>query len=181
MTETWWVASANPVKAHAVELALRRLYPARVAEIRPLPLPSGVAAQPIGEVETRRGAYTRAAAAHRRETKGDGWVGLEGGVAEIDGALYGIAWAAVGARLRGRFHISLARSASFPLPHEVAERVRGGEELGHADDAVFGATNSKQAGGAVGLLSGGALERAELYAMAVLLALLPFRNPQLTW
>ena len=85
MTETWWVASANPVKARAVELALRRLYPARVAEIRPLPLPSGVAAQPIGEVETRRGAYTRAAAAHRRETKGDGWVGLEGGVAEIDG------------------------------------------------------------------------------------------------
>lgn len=181
MTETWWVASGNPVKARAVELALQRLYPARVFEVRPLSLPSGVAAQPIGEAETRRGARNRVVAAHRQEAKGDGWVGLEGGVTEIDGALYAMAWAAVGAEWQERFQIHLARSASFPLPREVAQRVRAGEELGQADDAVFSARNSKQAGGAVGLLSGGALERAELYAVAVLLALLPFRNPQLTW
>ena len=181
MAEIWWVASGNPVKARALRLALRRLWPEREFAARPLPLASGVAAQPFGEAETRRGARLRAENAHRLESEGAGWVGLEGGVTDIDGALYGLAWAAVGAPLNGRFHISLARSASFPLPVAVAERVRGGQELGAADDAVFGVENSKQAGGAVGLLSGGALQRDELYAMAVLLALLPFRNPQLRW
>ena len=181
MTETWWVASGNPVKLRAVERAWARLEATRAIEARPLALPSAVAAQPVGETETRRGARLRVLAARRQEPEGAGWVGLEGGVTDIEGMLYGIAWAAVGAEWQGRFQIHLARTASFPLPQEVAERVRAGEELGHADDAVFGASNSKQGGGAVGLLSGGALERDELYAMAVFLALLPFRNPQLTW
>ncbi len=181
MSEIWWVASANPVKARAVAGALHRLYPRRVVELRALALPSDVAAQPLGEAETRRGARQRVLNARDQQRQGVAWVGLEGGVVEIEGSLYAFTWAAVGADLRGEFRIITARSASFPLPEEVAKRVRAGEELGVADDAVFGATNSKQAGGAVGLLSGGVLGRAELYATAVLLALLPFGNPQLQW
>ena len=52
-------------------------------------------------------------------------------------------------------------------------------ELGQADDVVFGATNSKQAMGAVGLLTGGLISRADLYRPAVLLALIPFKNAAL--
>ncbi|MCY4106378.1 MAG: inosine/xanthosine triphosphatase [Chloroflexi bacterium] len=181
MTDLWWVASGNPVKLRAVELALARFDATKAYEVRGLKIPSGVAAQPMGETETRRGAKQRVQAAQKRQPVGAGWVGLEGGVMEWEGTLYGMAWAAVAAELQGRVALHLARSASFPLPLEIAERVRAGAELGEADDAVFGTTLSKQGGGAVGLLSGGALERDELYATAVFLALLPFRNPELSW
>jgi non-canonical (house-cleaning) NTP pyrophosphatase len=57
--------------------------------------------------------------------------------------------------------------------------VRQGMELGDADDAVFGRSNSKQANGAVGILTGNVIDRAELYEQAVVLALIPFKNPEL--
>ena len=68
---------------------------------------------------------------------------------------------------------------SFYLPPQVAELVRQGVELGEADDIVFGQSNSKQASGAVGLLTGDVIDRAGLYEGAVILALIPFKNRQL--
>ena len=50
---------------------------------------------------------------------------------------------------------------------------------GDADDVVFERSNSKQANGAVGLLTGDVITRASLYAHAVVLALIPFRNMEL--
>ncbi len=44
---------------------------------------------------------------------------------------------------------------------------------------VFGRTNSKQGNGAVGLLTGDVIDRAAYYVHAVILALIPFRNPEL--
>jgi non-canonical (house-cleaning) NTP pyrophosphatase len=61
----------------------------------------------------------------------------------------------------------------------VADLVRHGMELGHADDQVFGRNNSKQMNGAVGILTANAIDREELYAHAVMLALIPFLNPTL--
>jgi non-canonical (house-cleaning) NTP pyrophosphatase len=52
-------------------------------------------------------------------------------------------------------------------------------ELGEADDCIFGRSNSKQINGAVGILTADAVDREELYAHAVLLALIPFLNPTL--
>jgi non-canonical (house-cleaning) NTP pyrophosphatase len=52
-------------------------------------------------------------------------------------------------------------------------------ELGDADDRVFGCTDSKREGGAVGLLTGGTIDRTGLYQHAVALALIPFRNADL--
>jgi non-canonical (house-cleaning) NTP pyrophosphatase len=52
-------------------------------------------------------------------------------------------------------------------------------ELGEADDRVFGCNNSKQQNGAIGLLTGDAVDRAGLYVPAVIFALIPFKNPEL--
>jgi non-canonical (house-cleaning) NTP pyrophosphatase len=54
-------------------------------------------------------------------------------------------------------------------------------ELGDADDAVFGRSNSKQANGSIGLLTDDALTRTEYYVQAVIMALIPFKKPQFTW
>ena len=103
MTETWWVASGNPVKLRAVERAWARLEATRAIKVRPLDLPSEVAAQPVGETETRQGARLRVLAARRQEPDGAGWVGLEGGVTDIEGTLYGIAWRRWARNGRGAF------------------------------------------------------------------------------
>ena len=52
-------------------------------------------------------------------------------------------------------------------------------EQGEADDIVFRQANSKQASGGVGLLTNNLITRAELYAMAVKLALIPFIQEEL--
>jgi non-canonical (house-cleaning) NTP pyrophosphatase len=52
-------------------------------------------------------------------------------------------------------------------------------ELGEADDLVFGRSNSKQDNGAIGLLTGDVIDRAQLYEQAVILALVPFKNPDM--
>ena len=72
-------------------------------------------------------------------------------------------------------------TGSFFLPDEVARLVRQGTELGEADDIVFGRQNSKQQNGSLGLLTADALDRTEFYEQAVMMALLPFKNPGLTW
>ncbi|MDD5645622.1 MAG: DUF84 family protein, partial [Candidatus Bipolaricaulis sp.] len=65
------------------------------------------------------------------------------------------------------------------LPDAVAQLVRQGMELGAADDRVFGRMGSKLDQGAVGLLTGGIIDRTALYEHAVILALIPFRNDAL--
>jgi len=57
--------------------------------------------------------------------------------------------------------------------------IRQGKELGEADDIVFGRSNSKQENGAVGLLTDNAIDRAQLYEHAMILALIPFKNEAL--
>ena len=49
-----------------------------------------------------------------------------------------------------------------------------GVELGHANDQVFDKQNSKQAGGAVGSLTGGQVTRQSLYEHAMQLSLVAF-------
>ena len=49
--------------------------------------------------------------------------------------------------------ISEARSTTLPLPPAIKELVESGMELGEANDKVFATINSKQGGGAFGLLT----------------------------
>jgi len=65
------------------------------------------------------------------------------------------------------------------LPPQVTKYVREGMELGQADDIVFGSSNNKQKGGAVGHLTNGVIGRSEYYKHAVILAFVPFQWPEL--
>lgn len=70
--------------------------------------------------------------------------------------------------------IGMGRTGSFFLPEKVATLIRGGMELGDADDAVFGGTNSKQKTGSVGILTNDVVTRTSYYIEAVCFALIPF-------
>lgn len=169
------VASKNPVKVRAACQAFERVLSPPELEVRTVSVPSGVSRQPFSDHETLRGATQRAQNAAREVPDADFWVGIEGGIAEEEGELAAFAWVYV----LGQNQIGKSRSGAFFLPPEVAELVRQGKELGEADDIVFGKENSKQESGAIGLLTGDVVDRQALYEQAVVLALVPFKNPGL--
>ncbi len=169
------VASTNPVKAQAALNGFRRMFPAETFSVVPVSAPSGVSNQPMDSAETLRGALNRASAARTLRPQADFWVGIEGGVEEDADELAAFAWVAVlSPGANGK-----ARTGTFFLPPRVAELVRRGIELGEADDIVFGAVNSKQQNGAIGLLTADVIDRTGLYEHAVVLALVGFKNAAL--
>lgn len=165
------VTSFNPVKIGAVRQAFLSQFPSNETRIVPLAVDAGVADQPMSDDETRQGARNRVAAARLKMPQADYWVGLEGGLDYFDGDLMAFAWMAV-AGPDGR--VSETRSATLPLPPQVAALVADGLELGEANDRVFSTLNSKQAGGAYGLLTNGLMTREGIYTQTLILALIPF-------
>lgn len=164
------VASHNPAKLDAAERAFRGVFPGEEIDVQPVRVPSGVKDQPDSDEETRRGAWNRVRAARKARPDADAWVGLEGGLERIDGQWLASAWMVVAAA-DGR--AGQARTPTLPLPPRVTALVDAGEELGVANDRVFGTHNSKQGGGAFGLLTQGRLTRSGVYAETLELALLP--------
>ena len=172
------VASQNPVKLRATLSAFQRMFPEQVFEVGAAAVASGVADQPLSVSETMLGARNRAENARLSQPASDFWVGIEGGIEDSPKGMACFAWVQVLDR-SGRQ--GSGQTAIFYLPREVAELVRAGIELGDADDQVFGRENSKQTNGAIGLLTADAIDREAYYVQAVIMALVPFKNPALSW
>ncbi len=169
------VASLNPVKRQAVESGFGRMLPQMDFDILTVSVDSGVPDQPKTDHESRQGALNRARNAHIKIPHADFWVGLEGGIDYLNGDMIAFAWIVV----LSESQMGSSRTGTFRLPAVVQSLVEEGMELGNADDHVFGRENSKQQSGAVGLLTGDVVTRTTLYAQAVVLALIPFKNPKL--
>ncbi|WP_435344988.1 inosine/xanthosine triphosphatase [Haloarchaeobius sp. HRN-SO-5] len=161
------IGSQNPVKVTATEQAIG---PLPGATVDPVDVASGVPDQPTGLAETRAGAETRA----RRAYDAGGFdlgVGVEGGVASLGSDdLYLVMWAAVTDGDR----VELAAGPSIRLPDHVAARVRDGEELGPVMDDAFDRDGVARDEGAIGVFTGGEVDRTEALRTAVAGALGPF-------
>jgi inosine/xanthosine triphosphatase len=169
------IASNNPVKIQATLNGFQRMFQGENFCIQALSVPSGVGDQPHSNSEALHGAYNRAIGAADQAQEADFWVGIEGGVEEMDDELTAFAWVVIkNASLLGK-----SRTVTFFLPPQIARLVRDGNELGEADDIVFGRSNSKQENGAIGLLTGDVVDRKAAYEQAVILALIPFKNQAL--
>jgi inosine/xanthosine triphosphatase len=169
------VASTNPVKVQAAVNGLRRMFPAADLDVVTVAVPSGVGHQPFSDEETLLGALNRVQQAAALAPEADYWIGIEGGVQEVEGDMAAFAWIVV----RSKRIVGKSRTGTFFLPRAVADLIRQGKELGEADDIVFNRFNSKQENGAVGILTGNVVERMHLYEQAVILALIPFKNETL--
>ena len=174
------IASKNPVKIQATINGFHRMFPEVEFLTQAISVSSGVSAQPFSNQETLRGATNRAKEARLVSPLSDYWVGIEGGIQEIqqDGGvneLAAFAWVVIQSpNLQGK-----GSTGTFFLPKPVESLVQQGKELGEADDIVFGRQNSKQQNGAVGILTADVINRTQLYEQAVILALIPFKNPGL--
>ncbi|XWW96978.1 hypothetical protein V2A60_004958 [Cordyceps javanica] len=172
------VASKNPLKLQATKDGFTRMFPDGDFAFDGRSVGSGVADQPLSDQETLQGALNRARGAQELEPAAAYWVGLEGGVHTADGEVLAFAWIVVLGRdgKAGR-----ARTGSYFLPQETAKLLRDGLELGDADNLLHGKTNSKHQTGTVGILTGDLITRQSIYADTVVLALIPFKNTQLTF
>jgi inosine/xanthosine triphosphatase len=163
------IASKNPVKINATKLAFEKIFPDDKFEFVGESAPSGVADQPMTDLETLQGAKNRAK--HIMENvEGDYWVGIEGGLEEENGKLEAFAWVFICSKSMEGW----SRSATFTLPKEISELVRNGTELGIADDKFSNRVNSKQGNGTVGLVTNDVITRTLYYEQPVILALAPF-------
>jgi inosine/xanthosine triphosphatase len=151
---------------------LKRIYGATDIEARTVE--SGVSCQPWGNEETARGALNRARAVQQQTDAALG-IGFEGGLVEVQGDVYTCAWCAV---VREDGVVGTAGGASVLLPPAVAEAVRAGMELGPAMDALTGRHNTKQGDGAIGILSGGWLDRQGAYEHLLTMALARLLTPE---
>lgn len=125
---------------------------------------SGVPEQPWGEAETIAGAETRAAKAVLAGTYDLG-VGIEGGVAPIDGAdgVFLVMWAAV---TNGDV-VGLGAGPRLRLPDRVATRLEAGEELGPVMDDLLDTEGIAEAEGAAGVLTDRIVTREDALFQAV--------------
>lgn len=170
------VASKNQVKIQAVLAAFQQMFPQEEWQAEGISVSSGVPDQPLSDAETMQGAFNRCGAVQAAQPKADFWVGIEGGVEDFGTDMEEFAWVVV----RGpEGRTGKAKTGTFFLPSKVATLIRQGKELGEADDIVFARKNSKHENGAVGILTGDVFTRTTFCTNAVILALIPFKHPEL--
>jgi inosine/xanthosine triphosphatase len=168
------VGSTNPSKIGAVEIGAEKYLPN--VTVLPADVESGVPDQPWGDEQTMQGAANRARVAIQALGSELG-VGLESGVMEGPGGrLFAISWA-VAIDQHGR--IGLGASERFPLPADVADRLRNGnDELGMVIDELLPNTAGRASlVGAVNVVTGSRRDRIDLLSVAVIHALADLLEP----
>jgi inosine/xanthosine triphosphatase len=184
------VASTNPVKVAACKSAFEQIFPDDNFEFSAQKTNSGVSDQPMGDDETTKGAYNRVQNAYEVDSSADFYVGIEGGlrfVKSIDtntneDLLEEFSITVIGYnghKSKNQLHYSKASTGTFILPEKLARLIKEGKELGEATDQVFSEQNSKQKQGAVGLLTGGLVDRKKYLQQSIIFALIPFKNESL--
>ncbi len=169
------VGSVNPVKIAAAAAGFAAVWPADSLECDGCRVASGVGDQPMSNIESIRGARTRAEQA-RDALDADYGVGIESGLEEIDGGWFSTGWVVIVNRAGDE---GISSSMMRPVPLPSMQLVHQGVELGVANDIVFGTTNSKQASGMIGLLTNAVLTREAVFRDAVICALVRFLHPEL--
>lgn len=171
------VASLNPVKINTTKEGFQKAFRGEEQfEFEGTSVPSGVSDQPMSEEETYEGALNRVKNAQKEMPEAGFWVGIEGGLEEQQGEWRCFAIICI---LDKTGKVGSSSTGYFVQPQRVMELVKQGHELGDADDIVFGDSNSKQKNGSVGILTKDVLTRETFYTPAIILALIPFLNPEL--
>jgi inosine/xanthosine triphosphatase len=170
------IASKNPVKIKSTQIGFEKMFVDHKFVFEGLDVGSDVSDQPMGDAETFQGAHNRAVKAREQFESADFWVGIEGGNIEHSNLeMEAMAWIVVLSKSK----MGKARTAGFFLPQKVIELIKQGYELGHADEIVFGLSNTKQKMGTTGLLTNNVIDRTQYYTQAVILALIPFLKTDL--
>lgn len=167
------IGSTNPCKIAAVRSSFGKIWPR--TRFKSLKVDSEIAAQPMKEEETIRGAINRAQKAIS-SAQADFGVGIEGGVRTIKGSLFTTAYCSV---IDKKGRLSLGGGLIMPLPKEVSDKILAGGELGPVMDETTGIKDIKKKMGAVGILTKNLVDRTKAYEVIISYALVKFLNPKI--
>lgn len=151
------IGSMNPAKVKAARTIITEYFPE--SELFPVEVQSGVSDQPIGDIETRKGALNRAEKAANTKQGAVG-IGLEGGVRMQEGEMFVCNWGALVLPCGKSF---TAAGAQIPLPLEIAEELQKGRELGNVVDEYFQSSDIKHSEGAIGMFTAHVVTRDILF------------------
>lgn len=169
------VGSTNPVKIKAVELAFKAVWPKEEITVEGIEVDSGVAAQPMSDLESITGARNRATKA-LGALQADYGVGLEGGLQQVGTDWFDSGWMVVidkkGTEGIGSTIKLLASPKEMDLIHQ-------GKELGEVNDILFGVNNSKHGDGHFGLMTNNLITRTKGYTDGIISALSRFISPEI--
>lgn len=170
------VGSENPVKVEAVTRVVGRFFKDPV--VKPRKVPSRVPEQPVGEA-TWTGAKERAHAALAAAPNADLGVGIEAGLLRVtkEARWYDVQVCAI-VDAGGRVTTGVGPGFEHP-PAVLKDVLDGAKTVGDAVGQLAGDADIGRTVGAVGWLSGGALDRTALTESAVLMAMLPRLRPEL--
>lgn len=175
LLECCFVGSTNPVKLEAIKLATLAIYPK--LKIVGLEVNSGVPSQPMSDASTHRGALNRARQALKLGLKNHPQVnpqtclgiGLEGGVlVKKNNEVWSTVWVAV-ANIEGQ--VFDANGARFKVPELIAQPILAGQEMGPVLSRLFDGADIRRTNGAIGVVTGNFVTRAEEYSNIAKLAL----------
>ncbi|WP_138420661.1 DUF84 family protein [Aquibacillus sediminis] len=148
-----YIGSKNPTKIKAVQNVFAH------AEVEEVDVESKVSLQPYSDEETLEGAINRARECAAKSTSAIG-IGLEGGVMEMDGALFLCNWGALVDETGETFTASGAR---IPLPEEIKQQLEKGIELGEIMDAYTQKKDIRKKQGAIGIFTNEFVGREEMF------------------
>ncbi len=168
------VGSKNPVKIACVKEAFEKVFPDISWDVEGVEITSGVADQPMSDIESITGARNRAQGA-RDALGADYGVGLEGGLQEIENNWFDSGWIVI---VDAAGNEGMGSTIRMLTPEKMMEMIREGMELGHVNDKIFGIENSKHGDGHFGLLTNGAITRTSGYRDGVIAALARFIKPE---
>jgi len=169
------IASKNPVKINSVKIGFEKIFPEQNFEFVGTSVPSQVSDQPLSDEETYLGAKNRCKNSKAEVPEADYWVGIEGGIEIIGNEMQVFAWIVI----ESKEMLGKAKTSLFYLPKKIVDLINQGYELGDANDIVFNENNAKQKNGTVGMLTDNVITRTSYYVDAVILALIPFKNPEI--
>ena len=162
------VGTGNPLKVKAVRAAFVEVFQGESLNVKAVSVEVDIPSQPFGEAVIR-GAIRRAKGA-----LGDGHfgVGIEAGLIQLPGCdrPLNVQFCAIIDR-SGR--LTLGHGPGFELPEGVVEQLLRGSTLNREMSRLTGISEIKETIGAIGVLSGGRIDRAAVTREAVLMALVP--------
>lgn len=170
------VGSTNPVKIRATLLAFKNAFPSEKITILGIEIPSRVSSQPMSDEESIKGATNRARGALKQKNVDFG-VGIEGGLNKLGKYWFDCGWVVI---INKKNKLGIGSSMRILTPQKMVRMIKNNKmELGEVDDIIFKRKNSKQKSGHFGLMTNGAITRAQAYRDGAVCALTRFLHKDL--
>ena len=153
------LTSTNRVKLEATKDAVAALIPGVDFEFISIDVEDS-GSEPVGEKAVCDQIIKAIKKARDADHDATYYVGMEGGVRETDHGMEEVAYVIIEDVESRR---SYSQSVSFPVPPNVADKVRKGISFAEAVDEVHSTKNIKTGQGFIGLLTNGIVDKKALY------------------